>query len=151
MGIKQWERIDEKCSVGPPELLSRLAPPFYARSQGLSFEQILGAGLLGTWKLHDVREVIRQGLLGANMAPPEADRLVRDYVDERPLLESAPTAYEIVLAGFIGVEVEKPVGESQAAEEAASPNSRTGASGSGKRASTRSARRAASAPGMSTP
>jgi hypothetical protein len=150
LGVKQWEKIDEKCKVGPPELLARLAPPFFARQRGLSFDQIVAAGMLGTWRLHDVRETILQGLLGANVAGPEALALVRDWVDDRPLIESAPIAYEIVLEAFVGTEVEEAAGEPVAAP-AASPPSRTAGSASAKTGSMPSAPPAASPPPKSAP
>lgn len=135
LGIKQWEKVQEKCDAGPAELLARLAPMFAAHKQGLSFDQILSMGYLGTWRVNDVREPILQGLLGANMAAPEALRLVKDWVEERPLIEAVAVAYQIVLGGVIGADDEQAVGEPQAAEEV-SPNSRAANSVSETTAST---------------
>jgi hypothetical protein len=135
LAIGQWRKVQEKCDAGPAELLTRLAPVFSARQAGLSFAQTIGAGLLGSWRIDDVREVILQGLLGANMAAPDAQQLVREWVDERPLLESVAVAYEIVMASVIGAEDEKPAGEQQAAR-AASPNSHEESSASERAAST---------------
>lgn len=138
LAIKHWEKVQEKCDAGPAELLSRLAPPFYARQRGLSADQIVGMGLLGTWRIHDVREVILQGLLGGNMALPEATQLVKEWVEERPLIESAAIAYQIVYASYAGVEDEKAAGESQG-PGAAPQTSPEESSGSEKTASTPSA------------
>lgn len=138
LAIKQWEKVQEKCDAGPAELLARLAPPFYAKARGLAFEQIVGMGLLGTWRVHDIREVILQGLLGGGMDGPVAQRLTKDWVDDRPLIESASVAYDIVMASYVGVEDEKAAGEPRAAT-AASPSSRAAKSGSAKTASTPSA------------
>jgi hypothetical protein len=117
LAIGQWRKVQEKCDAGPAELLARLSPAFSAAQQGLTIEQIVSLGYLGTWRVDDVREVILQGLLGANMPGPEALRLVRDWVDERPFLETVAVAYRIVLASILGVEDEKAVGEPQAEVE----------------------------------
>lgn len=138
LGIKQWEKVQEKCDAGPSEILARLAPAFFARKQGMSFDDIIAMGYLGKWRIHDVREVILQGLLGHNMPGPEALKLVRDWVDERPLIEAVGVAYQIVLGSIVGAEDEQAAGESQAAEEV-SPNSPAASSASEKTATTPSA------------
>lgn len=135
LAISQWEKVQEKCDAGPAEILARLAPPFHAKRHGLPVEEIIGRGLLGTWRIHDVREVILQGLLGGGMAGPEALKLVKAWVDDRPLIESATVAYEIVLAGYIGAEDEQAVGESPPAA-AGSPTSPEAKSASVKGEST---------------
>lgn len=138
LGVKQWEKVQEKCDAGPGEILARLAPAFLARQQEIPFEQIIQHGLLGTWRVHDVREPILQGLLGAGMPGPEALKLVRDWVDERDLIETLPVAYKVVFGGIVGVGDEAASGEPQAAGEG-SPNSRAASSASEKTASTPSA------------
>jgi len=142
LAIGQWRKVQEKCDAGPAELLTRLAPAFYAAKQDLTFEQIVGMGFIGKWRIDDVREPILQGLLGANMAGPEALALVKTWVDERPLLESVALAYRIVLASVTGPEDEAAAGESQAAVEV-SPSSLAASSGSEKTASTPSGVRSA--------
>jgi hypothetical protein len=150
LAIGQWRKIQEKCDAGPAELLARLGPMYAAKSQGLSFAQIVSHGYLGSWRVDDVREVILQGLLGANMAGPEALALVRDWVEERPLIESVGIAYEVVMASVMGAEDEKAVGEPQAAA-AASPNSPAASSGSAKAGSTPKGARSGGTPAPSTP
>jgi hypothetical protein len=146
LALGEWRKVQEKCDAGPAELLARLAPMFAARRQQLNMAQIMGNGLLGTWRVDDVREVILQGLLGGGTSGPQAFELVKAWVDERPIFESVEIAYQVVLASVFGVEDEKPVGESQAAPTAASPRSRKASSGSAKTASTPSAQPAASPP-----
>jgi len=93
--IKQMEELQEICNAGPQELLTRLRT--------------------GTWKLRDIREPIRLGLIGGGDATPaQALKLVERYVDERPLIENAAVAQAIVLAAVIGFE-DDPPGESEAA------------------------------------
>ena len=135
LAIGQWRKVQEKCDAGPAELLARLSPMYAAKSAGLSLAQIMANGLMGSWRVDDVREVILQGLLGANMAAPEALKLVKEWVEDRPLFENVTVAYEIVLASIIGTEDEKAVGEFQADPEDF-PNSQEESSGSAKAAST---------------
>lgn len=149
LAIGQWRNIQEKCDAGPAEILARLAPAFNAARQGFTAQQIIAAGYLGTWRIDDIREVIFQGLLGAGASAKEAVDLVRTWVEDRPFIESLPVAYEIVLASVIGAEDEKAVGESPAPGEG-SPASSGASSGSGKTASTPSARRRGSRPPKST-
>jgi hypothetical protein len=117
LGIGQWRKVQEACDAGPAELLARLSPAFTAAQQGIKFDQIVALGFLGNWRLDDVREPILQGLLGANMAAPDALKLVKTWVDERPLIESVGIAYRIVLGSVIGTEDEDAAGESEAVEE----------------------------------
>lgn len=97
-----------------------------------------------------VREALKQGLLGAGVPLPSADKLLREYVDERPLAENLITAIEVCMAAVFGVEDEDAAGESEAVAEEVSTRSPTASSGSGKTASTPSAPPAGSPLGTST-
>lgn len=50
----------------------------------------------------DIRDVLRIGLTGAGMKPPEAHRKLLQYFDRKPPLESMLTAYAVLLAGLTG-------------------------------------------------
>lgn len=121
LGIREWEKVQEKCDAGPAEILSRLSPAFMALQQGLTFEQIITMGYLGKWRIHDLREPLYRGLIGGGMEPTAAGKLVRELVDERPLLEPMAIAYKVVLASITGAE-DEPLGE-PTGEEAAAPAS----------------------------
>jgi hypothetical protein len=54
----------------------------------------------GDYKIADIRETIRLGLIGGGKTPPIALNLVRKYVDERPVAESVLTA-QAVLGGLM--------------------------------------------------
>lgn len=149
LAIGQWRKVQETCDAGPAELLARLAPAFAAGQQGLTFEQVVTHGLLGRWRLDDVREPILQGLVGGNMPLPQATKLVQEWVDERPLFESVAIAYQVVMASIVGASDERAAGESQAAEADSQP-SPAASSGSEKKASTRKAARSAGRPARST-
>ena len=114
LGIGQLRELQEKCDAGPLEIYRRM--------------------FAGTWRLDDVRETIRLGLLGGGMAPIDALRLVERYVDERPLIESMMVAKSILGVVLLPVE-DEPLGEA----EAASPETL----GSSSRPSTEQARRSA--------
>jgi len=68
----------------------------------------------GTYKIADVRETIRLGLIGGGKTPVESLRLTRQYVDERPFAESWQIARLISGALMFGFEVE-PLGKAEAA------------------------------------
>ncbi len=95
--IKQLIELDEKCEVGPQAMLN---------------------GLLGdTWRLAHVREIIRLGLIGGGLTPKEAYDLVKRYVDERPLQESAQHALVILAAAVVGMPEDSVPEKSQAPAE----------------------------------
>lgn len=102
----QLAELQEKCNAGPYVILSRLHS--------------------GEWKIEDIAQVIRLGLIGGDMKPTDALILVRRYVEERPLLENLPFAVAILTAALLGAK-DEPVGEPDAASrpEASSTTSPT--------------------------
>lgn len=72
----------------------------------------------GAWRAEDIREIIRCGLIGGGMLPAQAIKLVRLYVEERPLMENVGLATRVLGAGLIGAP-EENVGEMQAANPVA--------------------------------
>jgi hypothetical protein len=80
--------LDEKLEVGPHVLFEHLT--------------------LGTWRVGQVREVLRVGLIGGGMKPDRAAAMVRRYVEEVPdWVKNAAIARLVVGAAIYGVEVEK--------------------------------------------
>lgn len=120
LAIGDWRKVQEKCDAGPAEILARLAPVFTATQQGLRFEQIVAAGFLGRWRVDDVREPLYRGLIGGGMEPTAAGKLIKELVDDRPLLEPLGMAYQVVLASVVGAE-DEPLGELQGEAETVSP------------------------------
>ncbi len=55
----------------------------------------------------DIREIIRIALVGGGITPTEALRLVRRYVEERPLTESMPVALSAIEAFLFGPDEEQ--------------------------------------------
>ena len=95
LAIGQLRELQEKCSAGPIEVLDRLANR--------------------RWRVDDVRETVRLGLIGGGLDPIKALSLVRHYIDERPLMESIAPAQAILMAALIGAEGDE-VGKEEAGE-----------------------------------
>jgi len=74
--------LQEKCDAGPAFIMTRLQQ--------------------GVWRVEDVRETIRLGLIGGGTKPTDALKLVERYVDERPMFESVVTAEAIISAALVG-------------------------------------------------
>jgi len=89
--------LDEACNAGP----------------GFMHRSIVE----GTWRVSYVRETIRLGLIGGGLEPTKALKLVRTYVDDRPLAESILTAEAILMAAIVGApeedEPKKPQPEAE--------------------------------------
>lgn len=104
----QLAELQEKTDAGPYYVLGRL------------FD--------GTWRIEDIREPIRLGLIGGGMPPAQAMSLVRRYVEDRPPLENLTLAQAVMQASVVGAP-EEEVGKSAAGRKRA-PRSRVAKSGS---------------------
>jgi hypothetical protein len=100
LGIGQLRELQEKTDCGPMELLRRF--------------------LRGTWRLDDVRETLRLGLIGGGMEPIRALSSVARYVDDRPLAESVPPAQAVISVLLFGNEEDDPTGKAMAEESSSS-------------------------------
>ncbi|MEQ1901856.1 MAG: gene transfer agent family protein [Devosia sp.] len=92
----ELRQLQEACDAGPFVILQRLQ--------------------LGSWKLGDISETIRLGLIGGGATPERALQLVRDYVEARPPLENVKLALGVLAAAVIGPEDER-LGEDDAATD----------------------------------
>lgn len=88
LAIGQLRELQDKTGVGPATLLDRIT----TRS----------------WRVDDIRETIRLGLIGGGMDPLDALGLVRRYVDERPIAENVDPAFRVLMAALVGPEDDKP-------------------------------------------
>lgn len=145
--IGQLVRLQEKTGCGPLGIVARCqvsmaALGLQAHKDWLNLSHL---NLSQVAEKTHVREVFIQGLVGAGVALPEADKLVREYVDERPLAENLLACIQICNAHIYGAEDEDAMGESEAAA-AASPRSPMANTASGTTASTPSEPPAASPP-----
>jgi len=83
----QLAELQEKTNAGPYVVLNRLHD--------------------GTWRVEDISNVIRLGLIGGGMSPTDALKKVRTYVEDRPPLENVLVAQAILAAGLHGAPEEK--------------------------------------------
>lgn len=88
LGWGELIELQEKCNAGPFVVLERLT--------------------LRSWRMEDISQVIRLGLMGGGLAPDRALKLTRDYVEARPPMENVMLARGILLAGLQGAPDEKP-------------------------------------------
>lgn len=99
----QLIELQEKTDAGPYFLLGRLHD--------------------GTWRIGDIREVIRLGLIGGGMEPIRALGMVKRYVEDRPPMENLATAQAILGIAIMGAPEEK-VGKADAGAEKSKRRSR---------------------------
>ena len=100
--IGEIRLLQEKCDAGPHHIFNRLGDE--------------------TWRLDDIRETLRLGLIGAGLEQQKALDLIKRHVDSVPLLENVETARAVILAVLVGVEDEK-LGKSAPAETTDLPHS----------------------------
>ena len=100
--IGEIRLLQEKCDAGPHRIFHRLGDE--------------------TWRLDDIRETLRLGLIGAGLEQQKALDLIKRHVDSVPLLENVETARAVILAVLVGVEDEK-LGKSAPAETTDLPHS----------------------------
>lgn len=98
--LGELRTLQEKVDAGPMHIARRLAD--------------------GTWRVDDVRETLRLGLIGAGVKQDEALSLVTTHVDGVPWIDNVFNAQAVVLAAVMGVADER-LGETQAGE-GAQPN-----------------------------
>ncbi len=92
----QLAELQEKCDAGPYVVLQRLHS--------------------GAWRIEDISNIIRLGLIGGGMEPSPALKLTRAYVEARPPMENIIPAQVILSAALTGAPEEK-VGEGDAASQ----------------------------------
>jgi len=78
----QLAALQEACDAGPYVVLQRLTS--------------------GTWRVEDISNVIRLGLIGGGMPVGEALKKVRFYVEDRPPLENVPIAQSVLMVALVG-------------------------------------------------
>ena len=107
---RELMKIQESCDAGPYVVLDRLVS--------------------GRWRLQDISEVIKWGLIGAGMPQGDALKLVETEVQGRPPLENLVIAQTVLGAGVVGASEEEVGKKSVAASrEKRETRSRTAKSG----------------------
>lgn len=100
----QLAELQEHCDAGPYVVLNRLAT--------------------SQWRVEDISNVVRLGLIGGGMTPADALKKVRAYVEARPPLENVLVAQAILAAGLQGAPEEK-LGEAEGEADEAPSESTT--------------------------
>lgn len=101
-GLGELEELDEKTGCGPYFLLNRI------RS--------------GEWKVADLNETIRLGLIGGGMEPAKARVMVNRYCfPARPLMESVNPAIAILSGALVGAPDGESPGKAKAAKAKTKP------------------------------
>lgn len=106
----QLVEMQEKTDAGPYVVLQRLYD--------------------GSWRMADIVEPIRLGLIGGGLEPVKALKLVRQYVQERPPVENVLVAQAVLSAALMGAPDETPGKQVAPGQESDSTISRTESSGS---------------------
>lgn len=106
LGLGQVRELQEKTDCGPYELLRRVDA--------------------GTWRVDDLRETIRLGLMGGGTKPDQARKLVERYCGP-PYGADVPPARAILFAAVVGAPDGERPGKRRAAKAAADapPSSQT--------------------------
>jgi hypothetical protein len=94
--IGELRILQEKCDAGPGFILQRLRD--------------------GSWKVDDIRETLRLGLIGAGIEQQKALELVLEHVDPVPLTQNIVNAHAVVMAAIFGTEEER-LGKPEPAKE----------------------------------
>lgn len=102
--IGELRALQENCKAGPEEVLNRLRA--------------------GTWRVDDIIEPIRLGLIGAGMPAAEAGPMVVKLFDQHPKVDFKFTALTVMFYAVMAPEddrVGKPEGATSAPENGGSP------------------------------
>nr|CAD6411124.1 gene transfer agent family protein [Rhizobium sp. Q54] len=94
---RELMKIQEACDAGPYVVLDRLVS--------------------GRWRLQDISEVIKWGLIGAGMPQAEALKLVETEVEGHRPLENLVIAQKVLGAGVVGAPEEEVGKKSEAASQ----------------------------------
>lgn len=94
--IEHLRALQDRCDAGPEWILARLANK--------------------QWHVNDVVDTIRLGLEGGGMEKADARKMVKRYVEDRPLTMSVLTAQAVLMLALYGDPDDQP-GEAGAGEE----------------------------------
>ena len=97
LNIDLLRALQDKCDAGPPWVLTRLRT--------------------NQWFVDDVLQPIRLGLEGGGMEKDDARKMVKRFVEDRPLSESVLTSTAILMQALYGGEEDASLGEAIAAAE----------------------------------
>ena len=106
LDIGALRALQTACDAGPQQILARIAG--------------------GTWRVDDLMQTIRLGLIGGGMEQKEAARLVETAFKSHPLLTFRPTAQSVLVLALMGDPEDRlgeTTGETAPPENGGSPTS----------------------------
>ena len=96
LALAELEALQDKCDAGPEIVLNRVQ--------------------FGGWKVADLYETVRWGLIGGGMERVPADKLVRRMFETHPPMAFKTLAAQILYSSLYGP-ADDPVGKGSAAAE----------------------------------
>lgn len=96
LGWGELGKLQEACDAGPLVILERLNS--------------------GAWRVEDISNVLRLGLIGGGMEPAAALKKVRAYVEARPPTENLLFAQAVLSVACYGAP-DEPLGNPEAASQ----------------------------------
>lgn len=91
LGIGELRALQSACDAGPEAILARI--------------------MSGDWRIDDLFEPVRLGLIGGgDVTLNDAGPLVTRIIHQHPLLELKPVAQAVIISALVGVE-DDPLGE----------------------------------------
>ncbi len=113
LGHRELYQLQEKCDAGPRRIAARL----------MLYDPIKNP-FGDDYRMDDVRETIRLGLMGGGKTQAEALTLVMRFVDSRPLEENRIIAFKILEPAVWGSK-EEPLGKADEPETMKATGSQT--------------------------
>lgn len=101
--LGELRKLQDNCQAGPEEVLNRIR--------------------LGQWRVDDIYETIRLGLIGGGMPNSDAGPLVKLMFDQNPIVDFKLTAMAIMMHALFGPPddtPEKPEGATASPESGSS-------------------------------
>ncbi|WP_294932176.1 gene transfer agent family protein [uncultured Paracoccus sp.] len=100
LGLGELRALQQKTDCGPEFILHKITT--------------------GRWMIDELREVLRNGLIGAGLSPVEAMKLVDRTFEDTPAISFKAPAVELLAAYLYGPE-DDPVGEALAVDPTPPP------------------------------
>ena len=98
LNIGELQALQDICNAGPPVVFSRIST--------------------GTWRVEDIQNALRLGLIGGGMPDIDAKHLVHSKMQEVPIMEFVLPAQIVLAAAMVGAK-----GEDEDDDDAAHPES----------------------------
>lgn len=115
--LGELEALQESCGAGPGEVLGRLAVSAANKT------------LVGTWRVADVFDTIKLGLIGGGMERQDAADLVRTALDRSGFIALIVTAADILSSALMGPSSQSSEQEGEALPEKPEAGATTPADG----------------------